>query len=264
LKNDLTSTEAAELLHVSAATVKRWADEGLIPTLRTLGGHRRFRRTDILVMADQLTKTGKGELLDVVLARESVLTIQAALLAKRAQLGSWADVANGCVRVLSEVARVVRESGQPYLSIRLAQELLEAAVGRCADEMPAGVGCPVALLAAVEDERTTVELSLARLCLRELGWQAWQAGSTAGQEIAAFLTASKPSALVLFGGLARSRPGLQAALTAVLPACERAGVPVALTGGAPWPELAGQARVVRSAAELQEWVRSLEQNRSVG
>lgn len=33
--------QAAELLGVSTDTVRRWADEGRLPTMRTAGGHRR-------------------------------------------------------------------------------------------------------------------------------------------------------------------------------------------------------------------------------
>lgn len=43
----LTPGQVAELLHVSPKTVSRWASQGLLPCLVTLGGHRRFRRRDI-------------------------------------------------------------------------------------------------------------------------------------------------------------------------------------------------------------------------
>ncbi|HKZ78695.1 MAG TPA: helix-turn-helix domain-containing protein [Pyrinomonadaceae bacterium] len=40
--SNLTTREAARLLHVSEATVKRWADDGLLRPEKTVGGHRRF------------------------------------------------------------------------------------------------------------------------------------------------------------------------------------------------------------------------------
>lgn len=43
----MTSKEAARLLGVSEASVKRWADGGLLPTEKTAGGHRRFRPDDV-------------------------------------------------------------------------------------------------------------------------------------------------------------------------------------------------------------------------
>lgn len=45
----LTSREAARFLGVSEASVKRWADSGLIPAEKTAGGHRRFRPEDVSV-----------------------------------------------------------------------------------------------------------------------------------------------------------------------------------------------------------------------
>jgi MerR family transcriptional regulator, light-induced transcriptional regulator len=43
----LTSKEAAQILKVSEASIKRWSDSGLLPSERTAGGHRRFRPEDI-------------------------------------------------------------------------------------------------------------------------------------------------------------------------------------------------------------------------
>jgi excisionase family DNA binding protein len=43
----LTSREAAQVLGVSEASVKRWADGGLLPMEKTAGGHRRFRPEDL-------------------------------------------------------------------------------------------------------------------------------------------------------------------------------------------------------------------------
>jgi excisionase family DNA binding protein len=43
----LKSGEVAELLHVSVKTVSRYAKEGKIPYMRTVGGHRRYPRQGI-------------------------------------------------------------------------------------------------------------------------------------------------------------------------------------------------------------------------
>jgi excisionase family DNA binding protein len=43
----LSLREAAELLGMHPATVRLWADRNEIPSRRTSGGHRRFRRVDI-------------------------------------------------------------------------------------------------------------------------------------------------------------------------------------------------------------------------
>ena len=43
----LSPGEVAKAFRVDPKTVSRWAQAGKIPSLRTVGGHRRFRRADI-------------------------------------------------------------------------------------------------------------------------------------------------------------------------------------------------------------------------
>lgn len=46
----LTPGQAAELLGVCSRTVARWADMGHLPFITTLGGHRRFRESDVIAL----------------------------------------------------------------------------------------------------------------------------------------------------------------------------------------------------------------------
>ena len=50
----LHPAEVADLLHVSPKTVSRWAKEGKLPFLKTLGGHRRYPAAEIRQLADEL------------------------------------------------------------------------------------------------------------------------------------------------------------------------------------------------------------------
>jgi len=43
----LRTGEVADLLSVSPKTVSRWAKEGRLPFMRTLGGHRRYPEAEI-------------------------------------------------------------------------------------------------------------------------------------------------------------------------------------------------------------------------
>jgi excisionase family DNA binding protein len=43
----LTASEAAALIGVSVATVRGWADQGRLPSHRTVGGHRRFELAEL-------------------------------------------------------------------------------------------------------------------------------------------------------------------------------------------------------------------------
>ena len=50
----LRTAEVAAILYVSPKTVSRWAKEGKLPFLRTLGGHRRYPAAEIRQLADEL------------------------------------------------------------------------------------------------------------------------------------------------------------------------------------------------------------------
>jgi excisionase family DNA binding protein len=50
----LRSAEVAAILQVSPKTVARWAQQGLLPNQRTLGGHRRYPEPAIRELAASL------------------------------------------------------------------------------------------------------------------------------------------------------------------------------------------------------------------
>jgi excisionase family DNA binding protein len=54
----LTPSEVAALFRVDPKTVTRWAKAGKLTPIRTLGGHRRYRRSEVQLL---LTKQeGEG------------------------------------------------------------------------------------------------------------------------------------------------------------------------------------------------------------
>lgn len=68
----LTPAEVASLFRVSPKTVRRWAVAGKLTSIRTLGGHRRYRASDIRQLfepsewAALLDVTGSGaEVVDI-------------------------------------------------------------------------------------------------------------------------------------------------------------------------------------------------------
>ena len=50
----LRSAEVAAILQVSPKTIARWAQQGLLPCQRTLGGHRRYPEPAIRELAASL------------------------------------------------------------------------------------------------------------------------------------------------------------------------------------------------------------------
>jgi excisionase family DNA binding protein len=82
----LSRAEVAEMFGVSPSTVTRWSDAGLLPTVKTLGGHRRYDAAAVAKVAQQLQKE-KPEVDELVLgvptmwADHHVLAARTALLA---------------------------------------------------------------------------------------------------------------------------------------------------------------------------------------
>lgn len=52
-RRSLTASEAAAIIGVSVATVRGWADDGRLPSHRTVGGHRRFDMDELREWLDE-------------------------------------------------------------------------------------------------------------------------------------------------------------------------------------------------------------------
>lgn len=49
----LTPAEVAKLFRVDPKTVTRWAKSGQLSTIRTLGGHRRYRASEVYALLNR-------------------------------------------------------------------------------------------------------------------------------------------------------------------------------------------------------------------
>lgn len=86
---------AAELLGVHPSTVRLWSDKGVLPTHRTSGGHRRYRREEMLLWA----KTAR----EVRVEPENIL--QTAMKNVRVQIGEANLASESWYKKLDENAR---------------------------------------------------------------------------------------------------------------------------------------------------------------
>ncbi len=87
---------AAEILGVHPATVRNWADKGDLPSRRTPGGHRRFRKADLLHYAET-----QGELQPM----EVQVIIQSALGQARLQVSGGGMAGQPWYSQMSEASR---------------------------------------------------------------------------------------------------------------------------------------------------------------
>lgn len=51
--------QVADLFHVDAKTVRRWAKAGRLNAIRTVGGHRRFREAEVRELLQRLSQPAK-------------------------------------------------------------------------------------------------------------------------------------------------------------------------------------------------------------
>ncbi len=54
----LTPAEVAKLFRVDPKTVTRWAKAGKITAIRTLGGHRRYRQSEVQTLLKSIPNRG--------------------------------------------------------------------------------------------------------------------------------------------------------------------------------------------------------------
>jgi excisionase family DNA binding protein len=120
--------QAAELLGVHPATVRNWADKGDLASRRTPGGHRRFRKSDLLKYAE----VAREDLQPI----EVQVIIQNALGHTRIQVGGgtlthipWYEAMSEINRnALREQGRRVLEELRQYLAKGAPDEGLAAAI----------------------------------------------------------------------------------------------------------------------------------------
>ena len=62
IRNDkvLTPADVAQVFRVDPKTVVRWSNQGLLTSFRTLGGHRRFRESEVRALLEQTRQDGQS------------------------------------------------------------------------------------------------------------------------------------------------------------------------------------------------------------
>jgi excisionase family DNA binding protein len=56
----LTPSEVAKLFRVDPKTVTRWAKSGKLSSIRTLGGHRRYRASEVRALLEGQRESTEG------------------------------------------------------------------------------------------------------------------------------------------------------------------------------------------------------------
>lgn len=256
----LTTRAAAELLGVGTTSVKRWADSGLLPCVRTPGGHRRFSREAVESLLYPALPRNDDESWDVLvdswLARlagdAAIDELLADLRGRYAELGAWWRVAGELASVLAAMGERWRAGRLSILKEHIVSERLARVLARAADQIPVPVDAPVALLLVANGEEHTLGLSLLEVCLREAGYAARWTGRRTPIELLGAHLAQSDVALVAVSASAgfRDRAALAAQATQLSDACDKHGVRLLLGGQGPWPDLLPHGERVSSFEHL--------------
>lgn len=261
----MTSTEVARLLGVTAGTVKRWADDGLLKCARTAGRHRRFASDAV----DRFRRAQAGSdvlaspFLERLLSEADVHVIQADLLAERARRGAWWRVAEWLGAELDALGRRWVEGRIGILEEHLASERLSRALSRCGEALPPRTGAPTVLLATAEREEHVLGLSLVDLCLREAGFAtAWAGRRTPAAELVRTAGLGAFDAVALSASVVSDPALIAEEAAAVGEACRASGVHLLLGGRGAWPDPPPYGRLEREFEGLRRWMEDVERGRA--
>lgn len=260
----LSSAEVARRLGVSAASVKRWADAGTLPCVRTAGQHRRFtvETVDQFRAAHEGVESAPATLgrrdaaawVDELLTALPPLALEASLLGARAGLGSWWRVCEQLGAALVELGLRWSRGEISVTDEHRASERLSRALSRVGDWMPTAHDGPRCMLAAAEGDEHTLGLSLVEVCLREQGWTPiWIGRSAPSADVVAAIEGSDVQ-LVALSASASSSDGAALARHAehIGEACRRAGADLVMGGSGAWPERPAFGQIVRDFTTLTQ------------
>ncbi len=259
-KDGLIGTdEASRIGGVGPTAVKRWADHGLLPCVRTPGGHRRFSRAEVEELVRRRQRdTGSG-LVDLLLRGEAVHAVEGRLMGERARLGAWHLVAEGAGLALAELGVRWASGRISIVEEHLASERLARALARVAGSLPLAPDAPRCLLASAEGDDHTLGLALVELCLREAGWSTlWAGRATPTAELERTIRSGAVRMVALSASAwATDVLALRRQAELVGAACHQAGAALALGGEGSWPESPTHGRRFRALSPFAAWARDL-------
>ena len=265
-KQLLSPRQVARAIGISESSLKRWCDRGIIPSIRTAGGHRRLRVSSViqfvrssgckLVEPDVLglpatagraqvtvrsatvalletllagdESTSRRIFLDLYLAGQSLSVICDEVIAPLFyQIGAlWS---RGDVQIYQE-----RRSCE--ICLRLLYELRSALP-------PLGDDAPSALGASLEGDHYLLPTSMAGLVLRERGWSAISLGnSLPAKAIQAAIEEHRPKLIWLAVSHIADRNAFTSSVSLLYQAALRNGAALVMGGRALSGELRKQLK----------------------
>jgi excisionase family DNA binding protein len=254
-----TAPQVARLLGVTATTVKRWEASGLIESSLTPGGHHRFKRGEVdrfLRAQEARSDDIESRLVELLLTGDDSFELQGTLMEMRGRLGSWFHVADEVGNALTVLGRQWEMGIRTVADEHIATRRLQHALWVCTSSLPSPPKQPVCLLATVEGEQHTLGLSLAKLCLREAGWNTlWLGSPTPTTVLVNAIEQYRPQMVAVSASAYCHDPDEMAEhYRVVAKACRECGAEIMLGGEGAWPDGISAANRVRTFAEFAELI----------
>jgi excisionase family DNA binding protein len=250
----LTTREAARIARVGGSSVKRWADQRLLPCVRTAGGHRRFRRADLerfLASLGDRDSRG-GEAWAELFLHATMHEVWGEIVAARGRAGAYYPVMEQLGLGLVEVGRRWERGEITILDEHAASEKLARALERTADGLSSDPTSPTAVVATAERDEHTLGLSLAEVVFREVGWNVrWAGRHTPTGELLDLVSRGSVELVALSASAVSTESHrLAVQLRTLAPVCRQHGVHLVLGGSGAWPDAPEYGVVVRDFETL--------------
>ena len=264
----LTTSEAAKLAGVAPSSIKRWAEQNVLPCVRTAGGHRRFELKTLQEFLEKqgpsnATSTDHEEFIQLMIAgkEKSVVSKLYALLE---DLNAWCHVADAMQPILSKLGTLWASGEISVAQEHMASETLSRSIIHVTSALPAAGEPKRCLLAVAEGDDHELGLRLADLCVRARQWKpVWLGRYTSTDILIQHLGAEKFDLVALSASRYSVDAETLAEVTMKLEqACLSHGAQLVLGGSGAWPSSLNYARRISSFAQFDSLLTETERNPS--
>jgi MerR family transcriptional regulator, light-induced transcriptional regulator len=242
----LSTAEAARRLGVTTTTIKRWADDGRLPHMRTAGGHRRFRSEDVRSLSAPsqmaLTLTGTEtddsvDLVDLLLARRGARSLEASLMNRLDRPGGWVTLVRSVGVALATLGERWADGRIDIHDEHAASARLGQALAALSEQVLVTAHAPAAVLIVPEGEEHTLGLSLLLPLVRTAGFRpVWLGRATPAAEVVKLVSAQRAQVVLLSASVASADvERLSGYLEPIATACALEGILALVGGSGAWP-----------------------------
>lgn len=259
----ISTKEAMKVLGVGSTTIKRWADDGTLPSTRTAGGHRRFRREAIDRFLRHQAAAGKdsstSEFFDVLIEESDVMKIRDRVIQLRDQSGDWYRAADHLDAVMLKIWSDRPNDDESNARSHVAAGRLGLALSAISKSFVVEQAAPIVLMATFGGLQLSHRLALAELCVRSEGMEVLRAQQkTSSKELTAQIQSWDQRLVVLAAAEQCNECDLlDRAYRAIMTTCQEQGVELAIGFGLKLPGAVGYGHLCHSFVDLKDVLQRL-------